>query len=52
MVSRPILSLKRSVTIDTMINFDDDGDGDGHGNGSCKQTFNVKENWISHKNYV
>ena len=30
--SRPILSIKRSVTIDTMLNFDSDGDG------TCKQT--------------
>ena len=30
--SRPILSIKRSVTIDTMLNFDSDSDG------TCKQT--------------
>ena len=31
----PILSVKRSVSIDTMIKFD--GDIDGHGDGMCKQ---------------
>ena len=36
MGSAPILSIKQSVTISTMINFD----GEGHGDGTCKQTFN------------
>ena len=31
-----ILSVKRSVTIDTMINFDGDGDRHGDGDGTCK----------------
>ena len=39
MGSVPIQSIKWSVTIDTMINFD--GDGDGHGDGTCKQVFRV-----------
>ena len=34
MGTEPILSVKWSVSIDTMINFDGDGDGDG----TCKQT--------------
>ena len=33
MGSVPILSVKQSVSIDTMLNFDGDGDGDG----TCKQ---------------
>ena len=32
--SEPILSVKQSVSIDTMLNFDGDRDGDG----TCKQT--------------
>ena len=36
MGSIPIPSIKQSVSIDTMINFDGDGDGDGHG--TCKRT--------------
>ena len=35
MGTEPILSVKRSVSIDTMINFDSDADGDG----TCKQAF-------------
>ena len=31
------VSIKRSVSIDTMINFDGDGDGQGDGDGTCKQ---------------
>ena len=38
MGTEPILSVKRRVSIDTMVNFDGHGDGDGHG--KCKQTFN------------
>ena len=34
-----ILSVKWSVSIDTMINFDGDGDDDRDGDGTCKQTF-------------
>ena len=37
MGTEPILSIKRSVSIDTMINFDSDGDGHGDGDGTCKQ---------------
>ena len=37
MGSVPILSTKRSVSIDTMVNFDGDGDGHGDGDGKCKQ---------------
>ena len=39
MGSEPILSIKWSISIDTMINFDGDGDGHGYGDGTCKQTF-------------
>ena len=35
MASVPILSVKQSVSIDTMINFD--ADGAEHGDGPCKQ---------------
>ena len=45
MVSRPILSLKRSVTIDTMLNFD--GDDDEHGDGTCKQAFKIHTHYLS-----
>ena len=37
MGTEPILSIKRSVSIDTMINFDGDADGDG----TCKQAFTL-----------
>ena len=40
--SRAILSIKQSVTIDTMLNFD--GDSDGHGDGKCKETLKY-EGW-------
>ena len=40
--SSPILSVKRSVTVDAMLNFD----GDGHGDGMCKQTFRKALNVI------
>ena len=36
MVTEHILCIKRSVSIETMINFD--GDGDGGGDGACRQT--------------
>ena len=36
----PILSVNRSVSIDTMMKFD--GDIDGHGDGICKQAFTVE----------
>ena len=36
--TEPILSIKRFVSIDTMINFDGDGDGDG----TCKQYEDVR----------
>ena len=34
----PILPVKLSVTISTMLNFDGECDGDGHSVGMCKQT--------------
>ena len=40
MGSVPILSVKRSISIDTMINFDGDGDRDG----TCKQAFRQHKN--------
>ena len=40
MGTEPILPIKQSVSIDTMINIDGDGDGDGHGDGTCKQALN------------
>ena len=39
MGTEPILSVKRSVSIDTMINFDGDGDGHGDRDGTCIQAF-------------
>ena len=36
MGTEPILPIKRSVSIDTMINFDGDRDGHGNGDGTCK----------------
>ena len=39
MGAEPILSIKRSISIDTMINFDSDGDGHGDVDGMCKQAF-------------
>ena len=35
------LSVKPSVTIDTMLNFEGDFDGHRHGNGTCKQTLTL-----------
>ena len=54
MGTEPILSIKRSVSIDTMINFDSDGDGHGDGDGTCKQAskgactlrFHVQGGWV------
>ena len=37
MCMEPILSIKQSVSIDTMINFDGDGDRHRDGDGMCKQ---------------
>ena len=37
MCTEPTLSIKQSVSIDTMINFDRDGDGHGDEDGMCKQ---------------
>ena len=38
MGTEPILPVKRSISIDTMLNFDGDGDG------TCKQAFTLKNN--------
>ena len=35
--SEPILSIKWSVSIGTMLNFDGDCDGNGDSDGMCKQ---------------
>ena len=40
-LSEPNLSIKWSVTIGTMINFDRDGDGHGQGDGTCECVFSV-----------
>ena len=40
MGSEPILSIKRPVSIDTIINIDGDGDGYGYREGACKQALN------------
>ena len=47
MGSEPNVSVKRSVSIGTMLNFD--GDTDGHGDGMCKQTLTSSE-WITYWN--
>ena len=39
MDSEPNLSIKRSITIDTMLNFDGDSDGHGDGDGMCNGPF-------------
>ena len=39
--SEPILSIKRSISIGAIINFDGDGHGHGNGNGICRQNFEV-----------
>ena len=39
--SECILSVKRTITIHTMLNFDGDFDGHGHGDGMCKQTLRI-----------
>ena len=36
---KPILSIKQSVTIDTMMNFHNDNDEHRHTDGKCKQAF-------------
>ena len=36
--TEPILSVKWSISIDTMINFDGDVNGDGDEDDTCKQT--------------
>ena len=41
MGSEPNLSVKQSVTIDTVINFDCGSDGHRHVNGTCKQAFRL-----------
>ena len=39
----PNLSIKQSVSSDTMVNFD--GDGDGHGDGKYEQAL-TRKSWI------
>ena len=39
MGSVPILPVKRTITIGTMLKFNGDGHGHGDGDGMCKQTF-------------
>ena len=39
MGSVPILSVKWTVSIGTMLNLDGDGNGHGDGDGTCKQVF-------------
>ena len=41
MSQEPILSVKGTVTIDTMLNFDGDFHGDWHVDVTCKQTLNL-----------
>ena len=51
MGTEPILSIKRSVSIDTMINFDGDGDGHGNVDGTCKQAFILSSSLMLHQLY-
>ena len=41
MGSEPILSVKQSISIDTMIKFDGDIDGHEDGDGMCKQALTL-----------
>ena len=45
MGSEPNLSVKGSVAIGTMINFDGDNDGDGDGHSTCKLTTHMRNVW-------
>ena len=42
MGTEPILSIKESISMDTMINFDGDGDGHGDGDGTYKQALRLR----------
>ena len=44
MGTEPILSVKWTVSIDTMINFDCEGDDHGDGDGTCKQALRSAQN--------
>ena len=44
--SEPILSVKQSVTIHTMLNFDGDFDRHGHGDDMCKQTLKHTQRFV------
>ena len=46
MAVEPILPIKRTVTIDTIIKLDVDGVGDGDGDGTCKQTVKTRFYYI------
>ena len=46
MGSEPILSVKRSISIDTMLNFDPDCDGQGDSDGTCKQTARIEKKHV------
>ena len=48
MGTEPILSIKQSVSIDTMINFDGDRDGHGYGDGTCKQALRQRNNVLNY----
>ena len=41
MGSEPNPSVKWSVTIGTMVNYDGDGDGQGHGDGTCERALTI-----------
>ena len=51
MGSVPILPVKRSVSIGTMLKFD--GDGDGDEDGTCKRTLSdiITYVWYCHQNH-
>ena len=46
--SEPILSIKRFVSIGTMLNVDSDYDCDGHGDGTCKQALRGQQQEQKH----
>ena len=48
MGSKPILYIKWSISIDTMVSFYGHGDGHGDGDGTCKQALTERK-WVCHR---
>ena len=49
MGTEPVLPIKRSVSIGTMINFEGDGHAHGDGYGTCKKALREEQNKFSKK---